>query len=84
MTAHDATVPPPAGGRYIVILEGPDTRLVTEYASRAAAVLAIEQEVDTLQATGATVAGDLSSGYVARWWEGGHLVSMRITLGQRQ
>ena len=84
MTANDDAAPSPAGGRYVVTLEGPDTRLLTEYATRAEAVLAIEREVDALQATGATVAGDLSSGYVARWWERGQLVSLRITLGQRQ
>ena len=84
MTARDDAAQSPARGRYIITLEGPDTRRVTRYATRAEAVLAIEREVDTFQATGATVAGDLSSGYVARWWEGGHLASMRITLGQRQ
>ena len=56
--------------------------MVTEYASRAEAVLAIQREVDTLQATGATVAGDLTSGYVARWWARGQVVSLRITLGR--
>src|SRR5215212_6108719 len=40
---------------YVVILEGPETRLVTEYASRAEAVPAVEQEVDRLQAAGATI-----------------------------
>ncbi len=68
--------------RYAVIAEGPDTRVITEYASRAAAVLAIEHEVERLQAAGATVEGDLSSGYVARWQEHGQLVSMRLTLAR--
>ncbi len=64
----------------VVILEGPDTRLVTEYATRAAAILAIEGEVDRLQAAGATIEGDLASGYVARWQERGQPVSMRLVL----
>ena len=84
MTTHDAPAPPPEGGRYVVTLEGPDTRLLTEYATRAEAVLAIEQEVDRLQAAGATIAGDLASGYVARWRQRGQHVSLRITLGQVQ
>ena len=84
MTAHDAAAPPPASGRYVVILEGPDTRLLTEYATRAEAVLAIEQELARLDVIGATIAGDLASGYVARWWKRGQVVSMRITLGQVQ
>ncbi len=84
MTAHNAAAPPPASGRYVVTLEGPDTRVLTEYATRAEAVLAIEGQVDRLQAAGATIAGDLASGYVARWWERGHAVSMRITLGEVQ
>ncbi len=65
---------------HLVIAEGPDTRLVTEYASRAHAVLAIEQEVERLQAAGATIEGDLSSGYTARWEERGWPVSLRLTL----
>ena len=65
---------------HLVIAEGPDTRLVTEYASRAQAVLAIEQEVERLQAAGATIEGDLSSGYTARWEEQGWPVSLRLTL----
>ncbi len=66
--------------RYAVIAEGPDTRVITEYASRAAAVLAIEHEVERLQAAGATIEGDLSSGYLARWHEHGQLVSLRLIL----
>ncbi len=66
--------------RYAVIAEGPDTRVITEYGSRAAAVLAIEREVERLQAAGATIEGDLSSGYVARWHEQGQRVSLRLTL----
>ena len=66
--------------RHLVIAEGPDTRLVTEYASRAQAVLAIEQEVERLQAAGATIEGDLASGYTARWEERGWPVSLRLTL----
>ena len=66
--------------RYTVIAEGPDTRVITEYASRAAAVVAIEQEVERLQAAGATIEGDLSSGYLARWQEHGQRVSMRLSL----
>ncbi len=66
--------------RYAVIAEGPDTRVITEYASRAEAVLAIEHEVERLQAAGATVEGDLSSGYVARWQEHGQFVSTRLIL----
>ena len=77
-------VPPPAPGRYVVILEGPDTRLLTEYATRAEAVLAIKQEVDQWQAAGATIAGDLSSGYVACWRRRGQHVSLSLTLGQVQ
>ena len=65
---------------HLVIAEGPDTRLVTEYASRAHAVLAIEQEVERLQAAGATIEGDLSSGYTARWEEQGWAISLRLTL----
>ncbi len=53
--------------RYAVIAEGSDTRVITEYDSRATAVLAIEREVDRLQAADATIAGDLASGYVAHW-----------------
>ncbi len=68
----------------VVILEGPDTRLVTTYATRAEAILAIEGEVDRLQAAGATIEGDLTSGYVARWQERGQPVSLRLTLGQVQ
>ncbi len=64
----------------MVIAEGPDTRVITEYGSRAAAVLAIEREVDRLQAAGATIEGDLSSGYVARWHEHGQLVNLRLNL----
>ena len=64
----------------VVILEGPDTRLVAEYATRAEAILAMEGEVDRLQAAGATIEGDLSSGYVARWQEHGQPVSMRLVL----
>ena len=63
-----------------VIAEGPDTRVITEYASRAAAVLAIEREVERLQATGATIEGDLSSGYLARWQAHGQRVSLRLIL----
>ena len=66
--------------RYAVIAEGPDTRVITEYASRAAAVLAIEREVERLQAAGATIEGDLSSGYLARWHEHGQRVSLRLIL----
>ena len=84
MTAHDATAPSPTGGRYVVTVEGPDTRVVTEYATHAEAVLAIEYEIDALQVAGATIAGDLSSGYVARWRQLGQDVSRRITLGQVQ
>ncbi len=65
---------------HLVIAEGPDTRLVTEYASRAQAVLAIEQDVERLQAVGATIEGDLSSGYTARWEERGQPVSLRLVL----
>ena len=72
-----------AGG-YVVTLEGPDTRLLTEYATRAEAVLAIKQEVEEWRAAGATVTGDLSSGYVAHWRQGEQQVSLRITLGQVQ
>jgi hypothetical protein len=71
---------PSPGGRYTVILEGPDTRLVTEYATHAEAVLAIEGEVDRLQAAGATIEGDLTSGYTARWEERGQPVRLRLTL----
>ncbi len=74
--------PAPLSQRHVVIAEGPDTRLVTEYATRAEAVLAIEHEVERLQAAGATVEGDLSSGYVARWQEHGQVVSMRLTLAR--
>ncbi len=66
--------------RYAVIAEEPDTRVITEYASRAAAVLAIEHEVDRLQAAGAIIEGDLSSGYLARWQEHGQRVSLRLIL----
>ena len=71
---------PSPGSRYTVIIEGPDTRLVTEYATRAEAVLAIEGEVDRLLAAGATIEGDLTSGYTARWAERGQPVSLRLTL----
>ncbi len=64
----------------VVILEGPDTRLVTAYATRAEAILALEGEVDRLQAAGATIEGDLSSGYIARWQEHGQRVSMHLIL----
>ena len=37
---------PRGGGRYAITAEGPDTRLITEYPSRAAAVLALERELD--------------------------------------
>ena len=57
--------------RYAVIAEGPDTRVITEDASRAAAVLVIEREVERLQAAG---------GSIARWHEHGHLVSLRRSL----
>ncbi len=66
--------------RYAVITEGPDTRVITEDASRAAAVLAIEHEVERLQAAGATIEGDLTSGDVARWQERGQPVSLRRVL----
>ncbi len=66
--------------RYAVIVEGSDTRAITEYDSRATAVLAIEREVDRLQAAGAIIEGDLSSGYLARWHEQGQRVSLRLTL----
>ena len=84
MTAHDAAAPPPASGRYVVTLEGPDTRVLTEYATRAEAVLAIEQEVDHWRDAGATITGDLSSGYVACWRRRGQHVSLSLTLGQVQ
>ena len=66
--------------RDAVIAEGPDTRVITEDASRAAATLAIEREVDRLQAAGAAIEGDLSSGYLARWQAHGQLVSLRLIL----
>ncbi len=69
--------------RYAVITEGLDTRVATTYASRAEAVLALEQEIDRLQADGATIEGDLASGYTARWVEHGLPVSMRLTLERR-
>ncbi len=34
----------------------------------------LEAEVARLQAVGATIEGDLTSGYIARWQEGGLLV----------
>ena len=64
----------------VVILEGPDTRLVSAYATRAEAILALEGEVDRLQAAGATIEGDLTSGYTARWQERGQPVSIRLVL----
>ena len=76
----DRLTRPPASGRYTVTAEGPDTRLITEYATRAEAVLAIEREVERLQAAGATIEGDLSSGYVARWWEHGQPVRLHLML----
>ena len=87
--SHDETAANPAIRRAaavsaVVILEGPDTRLVTAYATRAEAILALEGEVDRLQAAGATIEGDLSSGYVARWQEHGQPVSMRLTLSDAQ
>ncbi len=84
MTAHDAAAPPPASGRHVVTLEGPDARVLTEYATRAEAVLGIEQEVDQWRAAGAMIEGDLSSGYVVRWRQRGQQVSIRLTLGQVQ
>ncbi len=48
--------------RYAVIAEGPDRRVITEYARRPEAVLAIEREVERLQAADATIEGDLSRG----------------------
>ena len=71
---------PPASGHYPVTADGPDTRLITEYATRTEAVLAIEREVERLQAAGATIEGDLSSGYVARWREHGQPVRLHLTL----
>ncbi len=82
MTAHGAAAQPPARGRYAVITEALDTRVVTEYATHAEAVLALEQEVDRLQADGATIEGDPTSGYTARWVEHGLPVSMRLTLAR--
>ncbi len=73
---------PRGGGRYAITAEGPDTRLITEYATRAAAVLALEREIDRLQAGGATIEGDLASGYTARWEAYGQPVSLRLTLSE--
>ena len=68
--------------RYAVVTEGLATRVVTTCASRAEAVLALEQEVDRLQADGATIEGDLASGYTARWAAYGQQVSMRLMLSE--
>ena len=84
MTAKDDAPQSPAGSCYVVILEGPDTCRLTEYARRAEAVWAIEHEVGPMRTAGATIAGDLASGSVARWWERGHRVSLRIALGHVQ
>ncbi len=54
------------------------------YSTRAAAERALQQYLAYLQAAGATIEGDLTSGYVARWQDRGHLVSMRLTIGQVQ
>ena len=79
-TDPDHLTRPRGGGRYAITAEGPDTRLITEYPSRAAAVLALEREIDRLQAGGATIEGDLASGYTARWEAYGQRVSLRLTL----
>ena len=79
-TDPDRPTRPRAGGRYAITAEGPDTRLITEYATHAAAVLALEREIDRLQAGGATIEGDLASGYTARWEAYGQRVSLRLML----
>ncbi len=79
-TNPDRPTRPRAGGRFAITAEGPHTRLITEYATRAEAVLALEREIDRLQAGGATIEGDLASGYTARWEAYGQPVSLRLTL----
>ncbi len=79
-TDSDRPTRPRSSGRYAVTAEGPDTRLITEYPTRAEAVLALEREIDRLQAGGATIEGDLASGYTARWEAYGQPVSLRLTL----
>ncbi len=79
-TNPDHLTRPHGGGRYAITAEGPDTRLITEYATRAEAVLALEREIDRLQAGGATIEGDLASGYTARWEAYGQRVNLRLTL----
>ncbi len=79
-TDPDRPTRPRGDGRYAITAEGPDTRLITEYSTRAEAVLALEREIDRLQAGGATIEGDLASGYTARWEAYGQPVSLRLTL----
>ena len=79
-TGPDHPTRPRGDGRYAITAEGPDTRLVTEYSSRAAAVLALEREIDRLQVGGATIEGDLASGYTARWGAYGQPVRLCLAL----
>ncbi len=81
-TDPDRLTRPRSSGHYAVTAEGSDTRLVTEYSSRAAAVLALEREIDRLQAGGAIIEGDLASGYTARWEAYGQPVRLRLTLSE--
>ncbi len=81
-TDPDRPTWPYGAGRYAITAEGPDTRLITEYPTRAEAVLALEREVDHLQAGGATIEGDLASGYTARWAAYSQQVSVRLTLSE--
>ena len=71
---------PATRGRYVVILEGPGLRLVTEHASRAAAMVALKQEIAHLEAGGATILGTLPHGYAARWTAYGQPVTVHLTL----
>ncbi len=47
-------------------------------------MLAIEQEATRLLRAGATIEGDLTSGYTARWEAHGLPVSMRLTIAPVQ
>ncbi len=61
---------------------GPRGCVITPYATRAAAALALEQELARLRARGATVAGDAWRGYIAAYESDGAPTILHLALEQ--